>query len=98
IEGRQTAFCDSFAVDSNYDEITLQLLERARQHYLSALNAQEQGDSTLSASEFEYSIALLNELGYYPNIENNHDFDSLSHSVVQDYEKYISSIDSLGPQ
>jgi len=95
---RQTVYTDSLAVDSNYNEVTTQLLERARQHYLSALTAQEQGDSISSTTEFEYAISILNELGYYPNIENNRDFNDLSRSVIEDYEKYIASIDSLGPQ
>ncbi len=95
-----TAMADTGAliVDSTYDEVTGQLLERARQHYLSALEAEESGDSSRSASEFEYAIGILNELSYYPSIENNKDFNDLSHSVIEDYEKYIASIDDLGPQ
>lgn len=85
-------------VDSTYDEVTGQLLEQARQHYLSALEAEESGDSTRSAAEFEYAIGILNELSYYPNIESNKDFNDLSRSVVEDYEKYIASIDELGAQ
>jgi len=94
----EAAMCDSVVADSNYDEITAQLLERARQHYQDALNLDEAGDSVRSASEFEYAIAILSELGYYPNIENNQDFNDLTHSVVEDYQKYIANIDSLGPQ
>lgn len=95
-----TAMADTGAliVDSTYDEVTGQLLERARQHYLAALEAEETGDSSLSASEFEYAIGILNELSYYPNIEGNKDFNDLSHSVIEDYEKYIATIDALGPQ
>ena len=89
---------DSVTEDSTYDEVTAQLLESARQHYMSALDAEEQGDSIESAEEFEYAIGILNELGYYPNIENNKDFADLSRSIVEDYEKYIANIDSLGPQ
>jgi membrane-bound lytic murein transglycosylase D len=83
---------------SNYDSITVQLLERARQHYLDALNAEQLGDSVRSAMYFEYAIAILNELGYYPNIDSNQEFTDLSHSIIEDYGKYIASIDSLGPQ
>lgn len=78
--------------------MTAQLLERARQYYVRALDAEQQADSTRSATDFEYAIAILNELGYYPNIENNCDFNDLSRSVVEDYERYIAKIDSLGPQ
>ena len=37
-------------------------------------------------------------MAYYPAIDTNRDFNDLSHSVVEDYEKYIASIDSLGSQ
>jgi membrane-bound lytic murein transglycosylase D len=93
----ETALKDSLVPDSNDDAITAQLLERARQHYLSALEAEQEKDSIHAANEFEYSIGILNELGYYPNIETNCDFNDLSHSVVEDYQKYIAQIDSLGP-
>jgi hypothetical protein len=92
------ALCDTLLPDSNYDEMTAGLLERAREHYESALDAETSGDSVRSANEFEYAIAILNELGYYPNIESNRDFNDLSHSIIEDYEKYIANIDSLGSQ
>jgi membrane-bound lytic murein transglycosylase D len=96
-EGDPT-MADSLVSDSSYDAMTAQLLERARQHYVRALDAEQQSDSTRSATEFELSIAILNELGYYPNIESDCDFNDLSRSVVEDYERYIAKIDSLGPQ
>lgn len=73
-------------------------LEKARQHYLSAVAAQESGDSARSALQFEESIAILNELSYVPDIDSNHDFNDLSKAVVEDYEQYITRIDSLSPQ
>jgi hypothetical protein len=39
---------------------------------------------------------LLNEASYFPNIEDNVDFNELTRSVIEDYEKYIATIDSLG--
>ncbi len=94
------ALLDSGAVipDSNFDSVTVILLERSREHYVNALEAQEACDSVRSQSEFEFAIGILNELAYYPHIENNQEFNDLSHSVIEDYEKYIASIDSLGPQ
>jgi membrane-bound lytic murein transglycosylase D len=91
------AMRDTILPDSNDDGVTAQLLERARQHYLAALEAEQEKDSVRSATEFEFAIGILNELGYYPNIETNCDFDDLSHSVIEDYEKYIAVIDSLSP-
>ncbi len=93
----EAALRDSILPDSNYDAVTAQLLERARQHYLSAIEAEQDKDSIRAATEFEYAIGILNELAYYPSIEANCDFNDLSHGVVEDYQKYIAVIDSLGP-
>jgi membrane-bound lytic murein transglycosylase D len=73
-------------------------LEKARQHYLSAIAAGENHDSTRSASQFEEAISILDQLSYFPNIENNRDFSDLSKAVIEDYEQYISRIDSLSPE
>jgi len=93
------AEADSIAADTTEEEIEKQiadLLERAREHYLVALQAQAEGDSLMSADEFEESIKLLNEASYFPNIEEVADFNELIRSVIEDYEKYIATIDSLG--
>ncbi len=73
-ESNQAAVCDSLVADSTEDALTSQLLERAREHYQNALDAENSGDSVHSANEFEFAIGILNELGDYPNIENNRDF------------------------
>jgi membrane-bound lytic murein transglycosylase D len=85
--------------DSLDDESTLiaEKLESARQHYLSALTAQEAGDSTLCEREFEQAINILDELSYFPDIESNKDFTELMQSVLDDYDKYVATIDELGP-
>ena len=87
----------------NDDEVTSDsavagMLEQARQHYLSAIAAGENHDSTRSASQFEEAISILNQLSYFPNIENNRDFNDLSKAVIEDYEQYIAHIDSLSPE
>jgi membrane-bound lytic murein transglycosylase D len=80
------------------DSVVASMLEAARQHYLSAIAAQDIGDSVRSSVQFESAIAILNQLGYVPGIDENRDFNDLSKTVVEDYEQYIASIDSLGPQ
>ena len=81
----------------NSDSLIALMLERARQHYLSAVNAQENGDSLRAANQFEHSISILNQLSYYPDVEANRDFNDLSRAVIEDYEQYIAKVDSLGP-
>ncbi len=86
------------SLSSASDSIVGAMLEQARQHYLSAIAAQEERDSLRSSSQFEEAIAILNELSYVPNIDNNKDFNDLSKAIVEDYEQYIARIDSLSPQ
>ncbi|NUN70757.1 MAG: lytic transglycosylase domain-containing protein, partial [Bacteroidetes bacterium] len=90
---------DTLAADSSEEDMEKQiveLLERAREHYLVALQAQAEGDSLMSSDEFEEAIKHLNEASYFPNIDENADFNELTRSVIEDYEKYIATIDSLG--
>jgi membrane-bound lytic murein transglycosylase D len=73
-------------------------LEQARRHYLRALQAQSPLDSTLSAQEFEKAIGILSDLSDDPEIEDSTEYNDLLRSVVEDYEKYITSIDKLSPE
>ena len=86
------------STDEGDERVIALRLESARQHYLSALQAQTIGDSLLSVDEFEQAIGILNEISYYPDIENSQEYNELSRSVVEDYEKYIASIDEVGPE
>jgi membrane-bound lytic murein transglycosylase D len=73
-------------------------LERARRHYLYALQAQNAVDSVQSAIEFEKAIQILNDLSDFPDIDKNSEYNDLLRSIIEDYEKYITSIDKLGPE
>ena len=79
-------------------ELILQRLEQARQHYLLALASQETGDSVSCGIEFEAAIQILNELGDYSSIDSSKEYLDLSKSLIEDYEKYIAQIDSLGTE
>ncbi|HXX63585.1 MAG TPA: LysM peptidoglycan-binding domain-containing protein [Bacteroidota bacterium] len=85
-------------VDATSDSVVAAMLEQARQHYLSAIAAGENHDSTRSAGQFEEAIAILDQLSYVPDIEGNRDFNDLSKAVIEDYEQYIARIDSLSPE
>ncbi|MBI5464260.1 MAG: transglycosylase SLT domain-containing protein, partial [Ignavibacteriales bacterium] len=86
------------ASDTTQEEAEIaQKLEEARQHYLAALAAKENGDTTNSQIEFETAIALINDLSDYSNIDTNKDFVDLSKSIIEDYEKYIAQVDELSP-
>ena len=55
---------DSANGDNGSDLIINQSLESARNHYMAALEADTDGDSVKSATEFEYAINILNQLSY----------------------------------
>jgi membrane-bound lytic murein transglycosylase D len=98
--GRGRSISDAVAPGDSLDDesaLIAEKLESARQHYLTALNAQEAGDSSLCEREFEQAINVLDELSYFPDIESNKDYAELMQSVLDDYEKYVASIDQLGP-
>ncbi len=80
------------------DSLIAVRLEAARLHYISAMTAQDNGDSLRSATQFEEAIAILNELGYEPGIEDNQDFNDLSRTIIEDYEQYIAKQDRLDPE
>ncbi len=85
---------DSILTD---DEAVDRLLELAREHYSNALRLQKGKVQDSSAIEFESAINVLNDLSYYPDIDENKDFVDLSQNIISDYEKYISSVQNLGP-
>lgn len=85
---------DSVLTDN---EAVNRLLQLARQHYQDALRLQKGKAQDSSAIEFESAIDVLNDLSYYPEIENDSDFIALSSRIIGDYEKYISSVQNLGP-
>ncbi len=85
---------DSIITD---DDAVDRLMGIARERYASALRLQGIGNQDSSAVEFERAISVLNDLSYYPGIESDSDFVDLSQRIIGDYEKYISTIQTLGP-
>lgn len=79
----------------NNDSLIAVRLEQARQHYLSALSAEQNGDTLRTSTQFERAIQLLDDLSYYPEIEGNADFNDLSRTIVEDYEKYLQRTGTL---
>ncbi|MBS1902517.1 MAG: LysM peptidoglycan-binding domain-containing protein [Bacteroidetes bacterium] len=72
-------------------------LEAARQEWLRALAAEQRKDQNETVRRFESAIDILNRLIYYPGISENKDFQELTRSVFEDYEKYVTKIDYLPP-
>lgn len=70
-------------------------LDAARQQWLRALAAQQRTDKAAVVRHFEESIETLNALIYYPGVAENKDFQALTSSVMEDYGKFVTSLDVL---
>ncbi len=75
--------------------IVVTLLENVRQNYISALKYEEDGQMINAIQEFEKAVALLNNISFYPDIDNISDFVELEKSVLEDYQKLIDKLDEL---
>ncbi|MGC8595961.1 MAG: LysM peptidoglycan-binding domain-containing protein [Candidatus Kryptoniota bacterium] len=97
---QQTRFSTIYyGIDSilSDEDAVSRLLSLARKHYEAALRLKKSGSADSSAIEFENAINVLNDLSYYPDIESDSNFVKLSTRIIKDYEKYISSVENLGP-
>ena len=79
----------------NTNQIVNQLLEQARQDYLSAIE-NVKIDSVIDAIEnFESALNIINNLSYYPGIEDNDAYSELENSIVEDYKNLINKLDKI---
>jgi membrane-bound lytic murein transglycosylase D len=89
---------DTPRTEVNTDGIVVTLLERIRQHYLTALKYAEVGELISALEEYEGAVELLNNISFYPDIDNVSDFVELERSVLEDYQKLIDKMDELPPE
>jgi membrane-bound lytic murein transglycosylase D len=72
-----------------------EMLENARKDYVNALYKQKLGFKVEALNYFESAMSMINKLSYYPEIEDNASFVELESSIVEDYQKYVDSLDEL---
>jgi membrane-bound lytic murein transglycosylase D len=75
--------------------IVSEMLEQARQLYVAALAKQELNSTTETINNYESSLRIINNLSYYPNIEQNDAYVELQKSIIEDYRKYIDGLTEL---
>jgi membrane-bound lytic murein transglycosylase D len=103
IDGKESIKQLEISTLSNLDSVLLddeaagRMLQLARKDYSRALEFQKLGNQDSSEIEFEKAINDLNVLSYYPGIESDTDFVSLSRRIIGDYQKYISTVQNLTP-
>ena len=76
-------------------EIVSELLEQARQSYVSALAKQEINSVAEAINNYENALRIINNLSYYPGIEENDAYTELSTSIIDDYKSYIDGLPEL---
>lgn len=82
-------------VSADKGEIVLELLEQARQSYLTALQKQAVNDQIEAINNYENSLRIINNLSYYPGIDQNISYNELSASIIDDYKKYIDGLTEI---
>jgi membrane-bound lytic murein transglycosylase D len=75
--------------------IVSEMLEQARQFYVAALAKQELNSTTETISNFESSLRIINNLSYYPNIDQNDAYVELQKAIIEDYRKYVDGLTEL---
>ncbi len=75
--------------------IVSEMLEQARQSYVAALAKQETNSPTEAVNNYENALRIINNLSYYPGIENNEAYVELENSIIDDYKKYVDGLPEL---
>ena len=75
--------------------VVSEMLEQARQFYVSALAKQELNSTTETINNYESALRIINNLSYYPSIEQNDAFVELQKSIIEDYKKYVDGLTEL---
>ncbi len=86
---------DSLNAVVKTEEIINENLENARQQYVDALSLKTLGEVSKTLFAFDSAMVIMNELSYYPDIDENEAFSNLEESILDDYNSYINSLDKL---
>lgn len=75
--------------------IVSELLEEARQYYVVALKKQELNSTKETVENYEAALRIINNLSYYPGIEENSAYVELETSIVDDYKNFVDGLTEL---
>jgi len=75
--------------------IVSEMLEQARQNYVTALIERDNGNITGAVEDFESALRIINNLSYYPGIEFNDAYAELESAITEDYKNYIDGLGEL---
>jgi membrane-bound lytic murein transglycosylase D len=75
--------------------IVSEMLEQARQFYVQAIAKQKMGNPTEIVTDYESALRIINNLSYYPGIDDNEAYLELGNSIIEDYKKYVDGLSEL---
>lgn len=75
--------------------IVSEMLEQARQYYITALTKQEANSTAEAINNYEASLRIINNLSYYPGVDANEAYLELEQSIIEDYKKYVDGLPEL---
>lgn len=82
---------------NNKGNVVAEMLEQARQFYLTALEKQNANLVEEAAQDYESALRIINNLSYYPSIDDNEAFIDLETSIIHDYKSYVDKLPELPP-
>ena len=71
------------------------LMEEVRLNHIEALANQELGFTGAAILQYEEALKKINRLSYFPTMEDNATYNELENAIVEDYQKFIDSLDEL---
>lgn len=75
--------------------IVSELLEQARQSYVLALKKQELNSTKEAVENYESALRIVNNLSYYPGIDENEAYKELENSIIEDYKRFVDGLTEL---
>ncbi len=75
----------------NKTGIVSEMLEQARQSYLTAQTKVEEKNVKEAVENFESALRIINNLSYYPGVEYNEAYVELENSIIEDYKNFVDS-------
>ncbi len=81
--------------NTNRIGIVSEMLEEARQYYVLALKKQELNSTKETVENYESALRIINNLSYYPGIDENAAYVELETSIIDDYKNYVDGLDEM---
>ena len=75
--------------------IVSEMLEQAREFYVTAISFQNQNNPSEAVSNYESALRIVNNLSYYPGIDENEAYVELEKSIIDDYRRYVDGLTDL---